>query len=268
MPDSEQPLLYKYCDTHGFNAIEDLLLKVTPPNQFNDIFEVTPRPSEESFSRPILDSLLKSERGQSSLRRAKTPISIDALYDLVAPKIPDVKSNLCRKLANELSKHYGLLCLAGNPRHLLMWSHYTDRHRGLVISLDAGSSFGGTKERVKYVRERIEMNPPWLGSDRETMRALFTSKCDQWSYEGERRIIFSLSELERATLKDGSDGYFCRIPPSAIVEVIVGFRASDNNVARLFRALDKHSLHVPVWRATPHPEKFSIELNEQPPING
>src|SRR5713226_6189486 len=36
-------LLYKYAGHSGIKIVEDMRLKVTPPNQLNDPFEVTPR---------------------------------------------------------------------------------------------------------------------------------------------------------------------------------------------------------------------------------
>src|SRR5262245_32896626 len=35
-------LLYKYASASGIKILEDLRLKVTPPNEFNDPFEMTP----------------------------------------------------------------------------------------------------------------------------------------------------------------------------------------------------------------------------------
>lgn len=34
--------VYKYCDQRGIDIVENLRLIVTPPNQFNDPFELTP----------------------------------------------------------------------------------------------------------------------------------------------------------------------------------------------------------------------------------
>src|SRR5277367_5949384 len=35
-------ILYKYAGDSGLKILEDLRLKVTPPNEFNDPFEITP----------------------------------------------------------------------------------------------------------------------------------------------------------------------------------------------------------------------------------
>ena len=35
-------ILYKYAGDSGFKILEDLRLKITPPNEFNDPFEITP----------------------------------------------------------------------------------------------------------------------------------------------------------------------------------------------------------------------------------
>jgi hypothetical protein len=42
--------VYKYCGANGLNILRDLELKATPPNQFNDPFEFTPK---MGYSDPV-----------------------------------------------------------------------------------------------------------------------------------------------------------------------------------------------------------------------
>src|SRR5450432_1717823 len=35
--------IYKYCGKYGLKVLDNLELKITPPNQFNDPFEFTPK---------------------------------------------------------------------------------------------------------------------------------------------------------------------------------------------------------------------------------
>jgi len=34
--------VFKYCDARGVSILQDLELKITPPNEFNDPFEFRP----------------------------------------------------------------------------------------------------------------------------------------------------------------------------------------------------------------------------------
>ncbi len=70
-------VLYKYATAHsGFKIIEQLRLKVTPPNEFNDPFELTPRATlkktleatmleaaktDPEHFRPVYDNLVKHD---------------------------------------------------------------------------------------------------------------------------------------------------------------------------------------------------------------
>ena len=56
-------LLYKYCDRRGIDVLDRLRLKVTPPNRFNDPFEVTPQMGELS-SEASLRYLLNEDAHQ------------------------------------------------------------------------------------------------------------------------------------------------------------------------------------------------------------
>src|SRR5271169_2550932 len=47
-------ILYKYVDEFGLKILEDLRLKITPPNEFNDPFEITPNTKR---ARPLAEML-------------------------------------------------------------------------------------------------------------------------------------------------------------------------------------------------------------------
>jgi hypothetical protein len=47
-------ILYKYADDSGIRILEDLRLKVTPPNEFNDPFEITPNTRR---ARPLAEMM-------------------------------------------------------------------------------------------------------------------------------------------------------------------------------------------------------------------
>ncbi len=166
------PIIYKYFGRHGISVIEDLELKVTPPNEFNDLFEVTPRPSREVLSRQAFDDLIDSEAGQrwlnetlsksESFRRgfARFQVSRQKFYEFAVPLMPGIKRGVCEKLLDEISKHFGLICFCENPQHLLMWPHYSDGHTGMVIGFDPSKLNLGPIDPVSYVPRRVEHNAP------------------------------------------------------------------------------------------------------------
>ncbi len=48
-------ILYKYAGASGMRILDDLGLKVTPPNELNDPFELTPRSLDRMTRQYLLD---------------------------------------------------------------------------------------------------------------------------------------------------------------------------------------------------------------------
>lgn len=267
------PVIYKYFGKHGLKVVQDLDLKVTPPNEFNDLFEVTPRPSTEALSRQAFDELIDSQAGQNWLKETLSKSakfrrgyaqfcgSRQKFYEFAVPLMPDIKQGICAKLLDEISKHFGLICFCEDPQHLLMWSHYSDGHTGIVIGFDASKLNLGAIDHVSYVPRRIEHNAPWHTTDRDRMKAIITSKSDLWEYEGEYRVMLKLDGLKKRPLENGAIGYFRAFPPASIVKVILGFRCSF--AQRIRDALTSRGITVSLQRAKPDPTEFAVLLEDE-----
>ena len=99
---------------------------------------------------------------------------------------------------------HGLISLTETNDNLLMWSHYADQHRGMVIEFDAKHQFFSDKSgdtgydrrihRVLYRKERFS------GCDEvanfTSLSELFFHKSDEWEYEKEHRLLLSLSKSD------------------------------------------------------------------------
>jgi hypothetical protein len=56
--------VFNYCDARGVSILQDLELKITPPNEFNDPFEFRPRVTCSSVNRKFKHLV----RGKDQLR--------------------------------------------------------------------------------------------------------------------------------------------------------------------------------------------------------
>ncbi len=75
-----------------------------------------------------------SSIGFSSLEDLNDPFECSALCFEDNDKLPNnLQLNAYR---NRLSRKYGILSLTRNPLNTLMWAHYGDDHRGVVIGID------------------------------------------------------------------------------------------------------------------------------------
>ena len=151
----DSPFLYKYCGPIGADILNSLRLKVTPPDQFNDPFEFTPK-SNCNFTRDSIKDLPFDRK--SVLRmweempvQKRGQIDFDTLYSTFQSelsgglkRIPqDYKDQIVKRFHAEanriamnapsfLGEHFGVVCFSEVPDDILMWSHYTGKHQGFV----------------------------------------------------------------------------------------------------------------------------------------
>lgn len=80
---------------------------------------------------------------------------------------------------------YRIASLSADPNNLLMWSHYADGHKGVVVEVDIPNDH---EDLVKLVY--TDFSAVFNGEMRtKDMRCLFNGKTPEWAYEKEYRII-------------------------------------------------------------------------------
>ncbi|WP_429094262.1 DUF2971 domain-containing protein [Aeromonas veronii] len=94
----------------------------------------------------------------------------------------------------------GIISFTESYNNLLMWSHYADEHKGIVIEFDYHVlkthfnkilSVSNSIERVLYNRERHEVLPYTTLPKRNLL-----TKSDDWIYEKEHRVITKVSNAD------------------------------------------------------------------------
>lgn len=175
---SRQPprILYKYCDPRGIDILENLRLRVTPPNRFNDPFEFAPKLTA-TLSRSDVKRLLfqkdklremwadmhNSGKFKGSFKdfrrsvRERLPQLADSFRE---PLSKDAAENK-KGLAQSLSGRFAVFCLSEVRDDILMWSHYSRSHQGLVIGLDTSHislESDPNLLKVEYSAQRADMD--------------------------------------------------------------------------------------------------------------
>jgi hypothetical protein len=124
---------------------------------------------------------------------------------------------LSKQIESQVQRHLdgiGILCLAGTASSLLMWSHYSDSHRGICIgyrSLLVGDMFDAART-VKYQKDYPSICA-WTDDQCTKLKKALLTKADCWRYEKEYRIL------------DGANCNFIREhEPENVASVILGAR--------------------------------------------
>lgn len=152
----------------------------------------------------------------------------------------------------DIRRRMRIQCLSASDRSRLMWSHYADQHRGVVLGFDTRAMENGLRrplERVMYMND-----PPRLFNVEDLIRSLVFGlpfsmdferefaliKHMDWQYENEWRFVWI---APRGTTTDFDDYGF---PKRALVELIAGCRTDEAHFKELLvlaRALQPDVKH-------------------------
>lgn len=113
----------------------------------------------------------------------------------------------------------GIFSFAGDPRSILMWSHYASNHTGVCLQFEIARDPRALLEAVpvKYTDNCPLFN--WAKDTGDAIKATMLNKLVAWSYEKEWRIPWP----------DGARSYL-QFDPNALIGIIFGCRAGDATV--------------------------------------
>lgn len=274
-------ILYKYCDERGVNILKNLSIKITRPEEFNDPFEFTPRIVGE-LSEVQAKALFASKDFVQwqweimELRGGTFPGGLDAFREFLAcprnrkelakrfsSEHPETMRQLARKNLAQVSEQFAVLCLSMVGDSIAMWSHYADKHRGIVIGFDSDHPHFANRNwfTVDYAKDRVGVDIAWTltrteAPDGTPLKTLKT-KSDVWSYERELRSMFKLSDLDSISL-NGKKDYFWKIPKDVIREVKFGCRCPEATEDSVRAAILSNGLGVRTEKADLDDTHFAL----------
>ena len=275
-------IVYKYSGDSGFRILEDLRLKVTPPNEFNDPFEITPisrraRPLAEmlvdirkksEYFRNVYDDMIRDGRYNGSFEKflKELPSEIPKCYPAYKKLSRREMTDRDMKILDGISPKIGVLCFSKPTDNIPMWSYYADQHRGVVIGVDV-SRIGGKlpcfRGFVRYRKNRVRYNPFSPLSREQRSQTIFT-KSYEWQHEQEFRCIFRLNDLIPSLPPNNERKmYFLDIPSDSIREIILGCRITPELEAKIRQELARRKKtfeHVQVLKCVRHVSRYELKI--------
>ena len=98
------------------------------------------------------------------------------------------------KIRTKVADTYGMVCFSTNWQEPIMWGHYADRNKGIVLGFEVLSNRFTIKE-VKYPPERKKSSlDPKTVTPSEYIEAVGFIKYEGWSYEKEHRFFVKLDD--------------------------------------------------------------------------
>ncbi len=120
-------LVYKYVVPERIDIFENSYIRFSQADALNDPFEANP-----SFA---------SHR--KSVKEGYYKIKVPNPYDIIKRDLVFDKNlqDEFKKLHDLVKRDIFILSLTKQKNNLVMWSHYTNSHRGFVIGFDSNNSF-------------------------------------------------------------------------------------------------------------------------------
>ena len=248
-------IYYKYVDARGLDILRNSRIKVSDISLTNDPFEVLPRldyPTDEEFWCAEFDRRTEYDPVFFPAKVAKqtTPQKYERQRRQYARdqivRRPKALRESPQRLRHGYAQKVGFVCLTTKPDDIVMWSHYADSHKGIVVEFDADHVFfvnfvdtNGNKLRVIPIDYRDSR--PVLKFGEPFRMELLACKSVVWKYEDEIRVLFHRDFCT----EEGSDVFF-PVPSDCITGVILGARTTSQVCAEIAQ------LNLVKWNGSLH----------------
>lgn len=252
-----QPVLYKYRDWNNcFHrlTIEKQLIQLSSPRKFNDPFDCAPTVTIEGskiVEESINNSIFREHGNVSENERLKIRAEVLADPDYTNEKWREEKND---EFINYINKSCGVFCLTKEQDNILMWSNYSDNHRGFVIGFDTdkilNNSEVGNKRLVTYVDKVLPVNIDELNNvTQETIFNMIYTKSDKWHHEKEFR-----------TVKTYAADKVIQLTKDYFKEIIIGYCMPPDDEEKLIIMIKNHLPDVPLFKAKRNRYEFKMDI--------
>lgn len=241
-------------DPTSIERVRDILiqsrLRLASPKDFNDPFDMAAKIVIEGTRGEIrqrLDTVYKDRGMKWAVRQREIARVMLNLNEGVVSK--------AQEWFRDRINAAGICSFGGNPRSILMWSHYADHHRGVCLQFEIARNLGifALAFPVAYSEEYPVLN--WV-NEQEKIVDVLLRKFIGWKYEEEQRII--IPELA---------GKFIGFRSVALTGIIIGCSASNETVDRLNEIIGERisqGLAAPkLYRAFKDDGKFRLIIKRE-----
>ena len=153
----------------------------------------------------------------------------------------------------------GLYCLSEKNDDILMWSHYSNGHRGLCIEFDAlldgalsKMMLFGQAIKVNYSQVQPILNVFNIGQPQEYQKALLT-KSNHWEYEREWRVI-KIQNEEGPGLR--------AFHPASLTGVIFGALISPEDKHKVMAWITSYPSRITLYQAKINETRYELDIEQ------
>ena len=218
--------LYRYrpINSNEIDALEKGYLWFHAADDFNDPFEGTIKLKEVEQDTTMEIALQISTR-----RNNEKPELTERVFEI--PNLLAQSNDYYKRIFQSMLSHTKVCCFSKSKTNELMWAHYADKHKGMVLEYNISfdlKTFSFALP-VIYHEKLPEIN--FMAQQDKSILSVLENKSERWSYEQEVRII-----------NDNPRGTNNKIPidPNALRSVIFGCKMSEEHKRKIKTALQKY----------------------------
>ncbi len=274
MPSSDVSIpsvVYKYLSVEGgLASLRDMTIKFSRVGDFNDPFELmVGRVDDSDLERIVAEAYQAYQSAESWMSfcarfpyMKMEPLRNEAIF-LGSP--PDfwaffrsaferAQNLLASSIPDRANRESGIACFSSRKGSILMWSHYAEFHKGVVIGYKTKQLPELTP--VRYSDKRYSI-PLYRDKEPEWAKHLLATKFSDWAYEKEWRCLVPANRL---TISDKGNFYVLVHQPKMISCIYMGIRVDETlrNECELFA---KNHRACELYQASCHPTEFALEFN-------
>lgn len=232
------------------------------PAQFNDPFDCAINyrydklSDEEKFDKYF--TMIKEDKPQLSYEEAMRQAQ-NWMQEGLLEKDTLLENN--KRIMREITNNQvGILSLTKTKKPILLWSHYSDNHKGFFIGYDRDILIKDFRKKytdykkmvfyeidVTYSKTYPIIIPRKDITAKEYVSVPLSTKAKFWKYENEKRIFLL-----------GASRVITTIPLEAITEVTMGCNMSDKDQIEIGKFVIKNLPHAELYLCKMHDESFEL----------
>jgi hypothetical protein len=245
--------LYKYRSLNS-RGLEDIFSKnevyLSDPTAFNDPFDCKPllvTYTNDFKIKQFYQSLVRHRFPNATKDQIKRELKNNPQFRKIR-----TQEYLENELFPNFIKGFGVYCLSEVPDDILMWSHYSDSHKGICLQFMATIELTIFWEsyKVTYQEKYPEVNVMNLG-DYPQFFNFFATKSNHWEYEKEWRII--------KTPHEGGAGIYT-FQPELLTGVIIGAKISPGDEKAINDWVSKRKTPIRIFKAQMNRKSYRLDI--------
>lgn len=284
--EEEAPIVYKFREfdnEYHRRILTDSEIWFASPGQFNDPFDCNIRfKLEESPDEWLLSAMTEfalSRNPELSGKEAKK----QAERELRETGGKKHRQELRDYQFCQVSQKTGIFSLTPHwdtQAANLMWSHYSDSHKGFAVGFDMNVLLSWMRDvsgaDASSVRkgpsEGLEVRPaqanyveampqliPGKHRERDIIGVLLTYKSHVWKYEDERRLLMMKLDADGSFTKLSDNNRTQALPENALSEVILGVNASEEDLEEVKEILSDRKNSPELYKAQLTENRYALK---------